>query len=432
MAIPDFTAKTDPAILQAFQNASAQRANAEAEQRRVDLAEKQQKFNMVKDTATAVGGMVASFVDAAKKRNLADVEAVDIKKFATKQEKTVPAGPTFSETTPAPVSNPKYAERQESVARLARIDSPLGRAAAKELSPDAGRGMISGRDIQQFTLVSPDGQQRMDVSYDEVADTMKEIVSGQPLDRAQYPGWRMTRTGPSVQKDAAGNFQILEPVVGQTKGNISSGATTIPKDKYNTVSTLNDPLVPAEDRKQIISQTATIENDEAIKNAKKLVPTIDNVIRFIDSNNKIAMDRLGGLTQKLVALDSGNLAAWEQRDPNSREIIERIKQYFTMGVKGELTPEAKQELKDLLVITSENLGTNVKESSAVTLNRLEAAYPQMKREYLEELAGLKDFNRYINKSTRHLKQSTKAAPTGLNIDMNAIDAELAKRNQGQK
>lgn len=430
MAIPDFSVKSDPAILQAFQNAIAQKQQAEAQNKQVELNKRQQEFNMVKDTATAVGSMVSSFVQDAEKRKRNQIIEDSTAFLANGEPKTTIQPSGALKPFANPVKDEILAQREKAKMDLANALNPaaLGKEMAESAISETKPGSVSGRDIQQFWMVSPDGKQRISVNYDEPNNVMTELSSGNPIDRTKLAGWQMVRATPSVQKNAAGDFVTIDQVTGTAGNTISSGATKIPEEKYGTVKSLNDPLLPAEDRKQLVTQVTEIERDESIKNAKKLVPTLDNVIRYIDTNNKVAIDRLGGLVQKLVALDSGNLATWEQRQPGSAEVIERIEQFFTMGVNGTLTDDNKQELKELLAITAKNLSENVKESSAVTLNRLEASYPQMNRQYLEELAGLKDFYRYINNPKRNISSSTKSkAPAGISIDQNALDAEIKKR-----
>lgn len=71
--IPDFNYKPDNAIIQAFQNAAAQKQQAEAQNKQIELNKRKQEFDMVKDTATAVGSMVSSFVQQAEKRKEAQL-----------------------------------------------------------------------------------------------------------------------------------------------------------------------------------------------------------------------------------------------------------------------------------------------------------------------------------------------------------------------
>ena len=430
----DFKTRTPGIDPQAFANVLQRKAQMEQEQINTEIERKQGRTKRLLDAVVAGQTIASNMMTIAEKRTKMAQEARE-QEAQTRIADLVsrpPAIPTEEPSLDPKINQQRMAalaqERTRELSKNLAMSSSapdLNKALIAKEFPTKERGLISGKDIQQFWLVSPDGQQRKSVRYDEVADTMTDLMTGQELDRSSLGDWQMVRATPTVKEDAEGNFLVIEPTTGTASSRVGSGAVAVPKEKYDTVKSLNDPLVGKNDRKEIIDQTKTIENDESVKNAKKLAPQLHNVIRYLDTNNKIAMDRLGGLTQKLVALDSGNLAAWEQRDPNARAIIDRIHQFYTMNTRGELTTANKEELKKLLNLASENLSENVSESAGVTLNRLQASYPQMNRKYLEELAGLNTFYGYMNRISKTDPRDKPAA--GINVDQSALDAELQRR-----
>jgi len=195
--------------------------------------------------------------------------------------------------------------------------------------------------------------------------------------------------------NADGSVSMVSRVTAKEAGVVNTGAASISPEKYGTVSDLNSPLLQKTDRADIIKELHKVKSDPAVKNAVKMIPMLDNVEKYLKVDNKVAMDRLGGLTQKMIALDSGNLAAWEQRDPGSREYIERLKQYASMSTKGTLSPKNKEGLIEVLTITRENLKANVEASAGMSIDSLVEMYPQLNKDAMYKKAGLSTVLKYV-------------------------------------
>jgi len=290
---------------------------------------------------------------------------------------------------------------------------------------------LRGRDIQQFNLVAPDGKRDM-FSFIETANEGKgalvnalsgEVMTPETRRELAKKGFKLSRATPQVQQDAAGNIFAFDPILGKRIFQTSTGAPPIPKEKHGTVTNINHPLVPRNVRKDIIQDIQAIRRDPAIKNALKILPQLENVERFLKEDNKVAIDRLGGLTQKLIALDSGNLAAWEQRDPGSRAIITKLRQWARMHASGILIKENKEEMIRVLRITRDNMALNVQDSAGLTINVLTELYPQLNKEALWKKAGLGQFLKRLRGEIDFKNLS------GLSDD--DLDAQLLKLRTGK-
>lgn len=301
-------------------------------------------------------------------------------------------------------SVPIAAPMDETVSRDLRLSELAGQLEPKEavktfLSSQGSEAAsdLRGRDIQQFFLVSPTGERRL-VSFVETAGggagELFDATTGTPISEQERQelgqrGFQLSRATPQLRTDAAGNIMAIDPNIGRRDIEIQAGATPIPEEKIGTVKEINHPLIPPADRKFIAKELSDTKNDPVIRSGLKMLPTLDNVEKFLQEDNKVALDRLGGLTQKLVAQDSGNLAAWEQRDPGSRQLIARLKQWANMNLQGLLANTNKEEMVRVLQITRENIAENVERIADITLDNLTGLFPQLNREAFEKKLGVK-------------------------------------------
>ncbi len=139
--IPDFSVHTDPAILQAFQNAQAQKQKAQQQQ----LENNSQKFQQTLDTINAVSGAVGHIVQGAAKQqqeNLINSATSLLAQPAPSQtvSEMVPGttelGPEApQQTIPNPSYNADIAQRNQAKMKLATALAPkeTGEALAKQL-----------------------------------------------------------------------------------------------------------------------------------------------------------------------------------------------------------------------------------------------------------------------------------------------------------
>jgi len=233
-------------IVQAY----LQKAQTEQQARQQKQTSKQQAFQnamqAVQTGSQAVSQMVQNSV-AKREQALSD----DIAAYIGKSEDMVP-GPEKQVNVfgkPAPVAQ-AFTQTAGQIAPVgppmqrlggapeykAELASMIAKRFPKEYAIQAlqqtgdTRGKISGRDIQQFYLVSPDGTDRIPVRYDEVSDELTNLLSGQPIDRQLYTnkGYQMARSSPQVRTDEFGRLVSVEPTTGSSRSiaTPAQGATT--------------------------------------------------------------------------------------------------------------------------------------------------------------------------------------------------------------
>lgn len=359
--------------------------------------------------------------------------------LSTLQQTAAPIQPGEARPLFGPQAQAADTQKQQQIADLQQEIQSV--TAAVKTSPEVGAKQIlgggqdelSGRDVQQFQLVSPTGERQL-INFVETVGggkgAMFDAISGAPIseeDRQNLSkqGFKLSRATPQLREDAAGNLIVVDPNIGQRNVEIGTGAAPIPLDKLGTVADLNDPLVPKTDRAQIIKELNDTKNDPIVRNALKLLPVADNVERFLKEDNKVALDRLGGLTQKIIATDSGNLAAWEQRDPNARAIIDRIKQWATMNTQGLLLNTTKEEMVNAMQIMRENVAENMNRVADITADNLIGLYPQLNRQAMLEKMG-------ITKQATKLQQKRSITPESVQqLSDEELDAQI-RALQGQQ
>lgn len=382
----------------------------------MEEAGRNKRMSEAKAISDAVSSSVSSMVELSKERQKKAFVASLSDALATTEALTPnPDGKTAS-------FDPNKSEAIRSAVQLAPEEA--AKSILKSAMPGAA-GKLSGRDIQQFWLYNPETKDRKSVTYNELTGEISDLATGSPLDKEKLGGYQMIRATPQIRTDAAGNLQIIDPFSSTEMGRLSTGAPAIPEAKHNTVDRINHPLIPKEDRAEIVSQITKAKTDEVIKKSKDSLKTLDGVMLNLKTGNKVATDRLGGLVQKLVALDSGNLAQWEQRDPGARDVISRIQQYYTMSVKGELSAKNKAELVKLLENAETNLLQNMQETVGSHTDTITALYPQLKRDWVEKSIGLASYQKRKEKMQGSGQTAAESPP--FNVDMNAIDAELRRR-----
>jgi len=170
---------------------------------------------------------------------------------------------------------------------------------------------------------------------------------------------------------------------GQT---VSTATAPIPEKRIGTV--MNVDSLSVKDRDAALSMITDARNDENIKKARNLIGQMRSLREQIVSDNPIAIDRLGGQIQKLVAGDTGNLAAWEQRDPNSRAYVQRFLQFLSMGAEGILLPKNKEKLLELLDIVDKNMKINIDENADFYATSMVETFPQLNKAAMKRKIGI--------------------------------------------
>lgn len=323
MAIPDFSVKTDSAILAAFQNASQQRL----QQQQLDEQKKVNDFNQILQTSEAVGGLVSNMVQAAEKRKAAQL---------INDAKKITVDPTSTE-----------AQRKEAQFNIANTLAPkeLGQQAAQSLYPQNQSTRDPFPQQGSLEVKGANGKNQM------VAATFRNGQYYYPNTDTLIPPESIVGKGygltPVVSGSGATN--MVSRTSGSPLATVSSKDATIPEEKRGTVTELTG--LEKNDRTRAFQMIDTAKDDPIIRSNRTALKTVQGLRKAIENNDKVAMDRMGGLMQKVIAQDSGNLAQWEQRDPNSRAALDRLQNWISFTVQGKPT----EETKEMILATLSNM-----------------------------------------------------------------------------
>lgn len=98
--------------------------------------------------------------------------------------------------------------------------------------------------------------------------------------------------------------------------------------------------------------------------------------RVIKANldNPIFLDRSGGLFQKLIARDSGNLAAWEQRKASSPQLWEKFMNSLSIAAAGKMSTLTRQQVEELLSVIEDNAKIDIELSTQSDASRIAQHY----------------------------------------------------------
>lgn len=132
------------------------------------------------------------------------------------------------------------------------------------------------------------------------------------------------------------------------------------------------------------------KNNPIVSKARESINTLRNVLANVGDGSKegnlVFIQRLGGLVQKLIAQDNGNLAAWEQRQPGSAALWSQMAAKLEEWKTGDLTPENRQMLIDLLRETETNLRLNIAESVDSDVQTLSSVFGKSPEEVRKAIA----------------------------------------------
>lgn len=415
--IPDFRPQRqiDP---MAIVNALAEKRRAEAQLQEQKNFEEQRKYQNIKDVVGSITNLTQGIITASRE-NLKASARRSLAEMLTTKEDLVPTG----EGGTAKVSG-----MEVPVAQMGTVgEQPGFLPKAQGLAIKAGiKGSEEGLAEQLFP--KPSSTQEKDFAPQQASLELKngEIAAATFKNGKYYyantdeviPPKEMAGKGYGLVPvtNADGSKSFVSRTTARKLGNIDTSAAPIPKSKLGKVTDLNDPLIQGADRKEIITQLNKVKADPIVKGAVKMIPMLDNVERYLKEDNKVALDRLGGLTQKMIALDSGNLAAWEQRDPGSRDYISRLKQFASMASEGKLAPKNKEELIKVLTITRDNLKTNVETSAGASIDSLVEIYPQLNKEAMYKKTGMGGIIKYITTNQKKKEVPNVEVPQGWGVE----------------
>lgn len=373
MSIPDFSVKSDPSIIQAFQNANQQRMQAEAMQNE----EKQRKFNRTLETTQAIGNIVSSMVDVAekKKQNQLMNQAESILSKPKPAETIQPSGAL------EPISNPVYEDRQKSLMHIARSlpnSNQLGKEAAKEVFGSPGDPTASQFSVERISIP---GKGQMIINVDKLNKRAYDLAGN---DITAQVAKAVPAFAPMAVETGSGVVNFIERnIPGQSS--ISTTDTPIKPEKEGKTTELTG--LNRKDRDKAFKMIEEAKSDPVLTKSRELVRVTEGIRQAINSNDKVAMDRMGGLMQKVVAMDSGNLAAWEQRDPNSRAAIDRISNWLSFAAKGQPTKDTKEMILETLnnmeTVNKDVMDTNFEFHATSVIEN----FPQLSKEAVKRKMG---------------------------------------------
>jgi flagellar motor protein MotB len=289
---------------------------------------------------------------------------------------------------------------------IAAAPSEFAKSLAKE---ESGRGKVTGRDIQQFYLVSPDGKDRIPVTYDEVSQELTHLVTKQPVDSQKYADYQMIRSAPQIRTDASGNLMIVEPTLGTSPFRLTTATAEIPPEQYGTVTSIQ--ALPTTDRREVQKVIEQGRKDENAKKARAILLKTQNLRDAVLTDNKVLIDRLGGQTQKIIAEDVGNLAQWEQRDPGARDYYTRFINFLSMGSRGVLAERNKSEFLRLLDTYEQNYIRNLDIFADQYAESLVEIYPQLNKEAMKAKMGYGVFQQ------RETKPGSRTTSKGISYEV---------------
>ena len=365
---PDFSYKPDQTIISAFQNANQQRMQAEQIQRQ----EKQRKFQQTLDTTKAIGDVVSSMVQIAetRKTNTLIEQAKNILSQPKPSTTITPEGPTLEGQTLEQVPNPAVAQRQRALMNIAGKLAPkeLGEVAAKEAFPTALEKMFA----PQQSSIELDTGQIIPAVFKQGQYFFPNTDTPIPTERIKSRGY-----GAVPVETGSGAVEMVSRGTGRPISTVSTQNAPIPENKVGKTTELTG--LEKKDRERAFTMIDTAKDDPLIKKNREVFQTISALKKAIETDDKVAMDRMGGLMHKAISQDVGNLAAWEQRDPNSRAYADRVKNWVSLVSQGKPAAETKEMILKTLNNMEQVASGVVDDSFNLHATSVVEAYPQLNK-----------------------------------------------------
>lgn len=376
------------AIIQAYQ----QKALAEQKSRDEAAAAKEQKWVDTAKIVQSGADMINKFTSDAKAKAQEDAYK-SAQLWVGKQNEVDPTtGTTYGESAQfnptleafmAKAAPEEY--KKEKIKSMLEMQNPRTNSTAEARKTG----------IRDMLVQMPDGTEANKMIGFDAEGAYNPLNGKRVLSPDDYSALPERSYAMQGVEDSEGNVNFVPK---SRTGKVNTGGVGVPEKERGKISDIN--LLPKKQAADANLRLKDAMEDPVIKNAKTTAVTISNVEKMLSSNNKIAIDRLGGLTQKLVALDSGNLAAWEQRDPNSRAAYDRLMQFIKMNAKGELTDKNKAEFADLLKVTKDNLLVNMEDAADQRISGLVETYPRLNKDAMKKKLGLDVYKKRLGSATR--------------------------------
>lgn len=398
--LPDFRFQGQ-APQAAIINAYMERARQEQQQATQAQQMERQKFNDIIQAFQMGSQAISSFVQASKRQQEKET-AENLSSKLLEGNELIPTGPggtakVMGQNIPIASMQPKSESEQyknELKMLLAKANPQITQQhLAQQLFPQPKdqRGQVTGRDIQQFYLVSPDGEKRIPVRYDEVADELSNVVTGEPIDRQKYRGYQMERSLPNVLKNELGGYDLVSRGTGQSSPLNTSARKQMEGEGEDFKGGLDDLQVTAPrvfERFEEHYKKAFPENNKFLETMVQGASSAAQVKSILeaegDDMSQVGLQSLGFYFARMAGSNS-------QLSDREREVFEQplalidtvVNKAYRIG-KGDLSPKMKKDLMNLANTLEKKSKIQAKKVLAEAKERSKAITGRYWNESIEE------------------------------------------------
>ena len=250
-------------------------------------------------------------------------------------------------------------------------------------------------------------------------------ISGTPVSKEKAD--KLLRGyAPFVVETGSGEMVAVSKVAGRTG---TTKDTPIPKEKIGTVTNLVQ--LPKRDRDKVVQQISEAKSDSLITEGRKALKPLQLMRKAVENGDKATIDRMGGLFHKAITADVGNLATYEQRNPSSAELWEKLKNTGSLWAKGEPSEAMKQEIYNSLNSAEETINQTLNDSLDFKAESIIEQYPQMNKEAVLKMMGASALQPKVD-AFKDMEDIKKATPEQLKKRLEELEKEKAKSKTGTK
>lgn len=183
-----------------------------------------------------------------------------------------------------------------------------------------------------------------------------------------------------------GSVDLVSRTTGSTINTVSTQNAPVPEKEKGTVSDLN--RLEKNDRERVFGDIKEAQADPLIVKGREALRPLSIMRTAIVNNNRVLIDRMGGLFHKAATNDSGNLSAYEQRDPQIRAIFERLKNAGSMWAKGVPSEQTRKELLQSLDSAEKVIKGSISDAAELHATSITEQYPRLNKAAIRRKFGL--------------------------------------------
>ncbi len=365
----DFNVKNqiDPTALATVMQ---RKAAMEQEQANLERAEKNSRVSRILDAVVTGQQIATNMMNLAEKRQ--------------ERKGVENARAIISEPSHDPILAPTRDQRLKE----ALLQATQKEGAQTLLSAQVKKDMptaASGRDIRKISIP---GVGQREVIVDMVRHTV-HTLNGEDITNMPGVSEAVPAFAPAAVETGSGAVKFEERNTPNKPKVVSTTDGTVPPEKVGTVSDLT--RLETRDRDKVFKVIETAKNDTLVAEGRKALKPLAIMRKAINEDNQALIDRMGGLFHKAATADVGNLAAYEQRDPNTRAIFDRLKNAGSMWVKGTPAKNTKAEILEALDTAETVITGTVADSFNLHADTVVESFPQLNREAVLDKMGAKEF-----------------------------------------